>query len=66
MIRPIAELNRENPVPSEVLDPGLDLVLRDRDRVVPKIDIENEAGAVRENQVGLEIGGATVCEVRLD
>lgn len=59
MVRLVSELDCENPVPAEVLDPSLDLVLRDRDRVVAKIHVEDEAGGVGKDEVGFKVGGTT-------
>lgn len=59
MVSLVSELNCENPVPAEVLDPSLDLVLRDRNRVVPEIHIEDEAGGIGKDEVRFEVGGTT-------
>lgn len=66
MIGLVPKLNCENTVPSEILNPSLDLLLRDRDRVVPEINVEDEAGGIGKYEVGLEVGGTAGREDSLD
>jgi hypothetical protein len=56
MVRLVPQLDREYPILAEILEPSLNLALSDRDGVVSKVDIEDKARSIGEDEVGLEIG----------